>query len=213
MAKPASYAEQHWNKNMMCAMDTETTGLKPGFHEIIQFACVPLNYDYTPLTGVLPFDTLIRPNFPERIDKQALEVNGLTLEKIMDVGFSSDKVIDLFEEWFTKLPILPNKYGSPNRIMPLGHNYAFDKAFLIEFFGPLNYDRYFHYHFRDSMVAALFINDREGVRNNQIPYPKVNLKYLATTLGVPLGRSHTALDDAACSAACYKKLLMSGSML
>ena len=56
----------HLNGCLMAAVDLETTGTRPGYHEIIQIAVVPLDSDFKPLADVRPFYTLVKPNHPER---------------------------------------------------------------------------------------------------------------------------------------------------
>ena len=36
----------HLNGNLMAAVDLETTGTQPGYHEIIQIAVVPLDSEF-----------------------------------------------------------------------------------------------------------------------------------------------------------------------
>ena len=56
----------HLNGCLMAAVDLETTGTRPGYHEIIQIAVVPLDSDFRPLADVRPFYTLVKPEYPER---------------------------------------------------------------------------------------------------------------------------------------------------
>jgi hypothetical protein len=111
--------------------------------------------------------------------------------------------VELFDQWF-------NQLGLPFRklIVPLGHNYSFDKDFIIDWLGGIvSYNNYFHGHVRDSMSAALFINDVAEWQSENIPHPKVNLSYLCSCLGVQLLQKHDALADALASAECYKRLM------
>jgi hypothetical protein len=49
----------HLNGHLLAAIDLETTGTRPGYHEIIQIACVPLDSDIKPLAGATPFYTVV----------------------------------------------------------------------------------------------------------------------------------------------------------
>ena len=55
---------KHWNGHQLCAIDTETTGLEAGYHEIVEIAIIPLDSEIKPRTDVLPFNIFIKPDFP-----------------------------------------------------------------------------------------------------------------------------------------------------
>ena len=76
--------------------------------------------------------------------------------------------------------------------------------------GPDEYNEFFDYHYRDTMVAALFLNDRAGMHVDKIPYPKVNLRYLASQEKIPYDRKHDALADCMVTAQVYKRMVSSG---
>jgi DNA polymerase III epsilon subunit-like protein len=198
---------QHFNGNPCCVIDTETSGLDSTFHEILEIAIVPLDYNFEPWKGCLPFYLRMKPNHPERISPEAIRINKLDVAKCIANGVDQEAGSELLQEWIRKLNIPANKYGSPNRIMPLGQNYQFDKGFIQQWLGPATYDSMFHYHYRDTMVSALAMNDRAGYYAERIPFPKVNLQYLATTLGVKTLGAHNALHDALTTARVYQKLM------
>lgn len=210
---PGNYAMTHFNNNMCCVIDTETTGLDPNFHEMVQLCIIALDSNFKPLKGISPFYINIKPNFPERADAKALEITKMDMAQIILSGFDRDKAVDMLETWIKKLGIKNNKYGTANKIMPLGHNYQFDMGFIKAWMGVDLYNDLFHYHYRDSMVTALYLNDRAGMRAEKIPYPKVNLQYLATTLGIKSERAHDALSDCQTTAEVYRTLVKSGAML
>ncbi len=70
----------HLNGCLMAAVDLETTGTRPGYHEIIQIAVVPLDSDFKPLADVRPFYTLVKPEAPGagvgRREAQAQDSDG-----------------------------------------------------------------------------------------------------------------------------------------
>lgn len=193
----------HFNGNLICAIDTETSGLKAGFHDILQIAVIPLNPDLTPNTEIIPFHTKLVPKRPWNFDDASTKVSGQTLEDAKEYGMDPWTAVDLFEQWFKRL-------GLPERklIVPLGHNFQFDKGFILDWLGGQEaYNAYFHGHVRDTMQAALLINDASDWQSEAIPFPKVSLKYLCNLLGVQLLNAHDALADAMASAECYRKLL------
>jgi DNA polymerase III epsilon subunit-like protein len=189
------------DNNYLAAVDTETTGLVPGYHEIVELAVVPLTITFKPVK--LPFHVYIKPMYPDRLYEEATQKKRNEIAEICMTGFDKSKVIDMFDEWFVKTMA---EYGT-NKFIALGQNYAFDQAHLRAFFGDKLYAQYFHYHYRDSMVLAHAMNDIALMRGEKMPYPKTSLSNLCSTLGVELRNAHQAIDDAVATAGCYAKML------
>jgi DNA polymerase III epsilon subunit-like protein len=202
---------QHWNRNQICGIDTETTGLDPNLHEIWQIAIVPVDADLE-IRNMLPFSILMKPNNPELIDWEVpvMKRNKSRVLKAINEGFAKDIAIQLFLEWLKRLELGVNKFGADKKIIPLGHNYAFDQNFIKAWLGPDLYGEIFDYHFRDTMVAALWLNDKAAVHAEQVPFSKVNLSWLAKTLNLDFRESHDALNDAVMTIKCYKRLVATG---
>lgn len=194
----------HLNGNMVCAIDTETTGLIPGQHDITEIAVIPLLPDWTRDKSIMPFHVLMQPKRPGNWDPKAGEVTGKTLEQVMQHGMEAWAAVDRFEEWFDKLRLPERK-----QIIPLGMNYlSFDYPFIVDWLGGyLNYRHYFRSDVRDVMLTALHHNDRAEWRSESVPYSKTNLQWLCTQFGILRERSHTALEDAMATAECYRRLL------
>jgi DNA polymerase III epsilon subunit-like protein len=201
---------QHWNGNLLCAIDTETSGLDPFFHEILQICILPLDSNIEPLRDVLPFYLNFVPEYPWRAAPEALKKNKLKLHELALNGFDQIKAIDLFEEWIKKLGLPTTKYGTPKQIMPLGQNYSFDKPFIMKWLGVNMYNQYFNYQHHDTMVTAHYLNDRAAYHAERVPFNKTDLQWLCTTLNVQSERAHDALSDCLSVAGVYKKLLQRG---
>ena len=120
----------HINGNLLVSVDLETTGRRPGYHEIIQIACVPLGPDLKPAPGLLPFYTEVKPNYPEREEQQAKFKHNIPMEQLLLHAPDQDKVHDLFVEWFERLD-LPFKKS----LVPMAHNWAFESSFLKAWLG------------------------------------------------------------------------------
>lgn len=191
----------HLNKDILCAVDCETTGLIAGYHDLVEIAIIPLTNLLEPDPGRIPFHMLIQPKRLENIDYAAMSVTKLKLCDIMDKGFDSWTAADLFDTWKERLQI------GHKRIVPLGHNYQFDKGFIVDWLSLPGYEDNFSHLYRDTMIAGLFINDRCDWHKNPIELPKVKLVYLCSQLGIPHERTHNALDDALLCAKVYKRLL------
>lgn len=201
---------QHWNGHLLCAIDTETSGLDPFWHEILQICILPLDSNIEPLQDVMPFYLNLKPEFPERADSEALKKNGLKLTDLALRGVDKIVAIDLLEGWVKKLNLPCTKYGTPKQIMPLGQNYAFDRAFIMRWLGCDLYNQYFNYHHHDTMVTAHYLNDQAAYHADKVPFSKTNLAWLCKALNVESERAHDALSDCLAVAGVYKKLLMRG---
>ena len=64
----------HLNGNILAAIDVETTGLVPGFNDIVQICVLPLDADIKPLKmpGLTPFYMDLQPKRPENVDPEVL---------------------------------------------------------------------------------------------------------------------------------------------
>lgn len=200
---------QHLNGNQLCVVDTETTGLIAGYHDLIQVCVMPLDSFFKPLVDekILPFILKIKPRRPENVDLKAMSINKMELCDIMKNGIDPDQAADYFERWFENLNLPKTEYKN-KKLAPLAQNWIFDRGFLIDWLGPLGFDHCFHYEARDTMTAALYINDRASYKAEPIPLPKVNLSYLASQLKVQNERAHDAVSDSVTCAEIYRRMLM-----
>lgn len=205
-----SNSMEHWNGDQMCVVDIETTGLDPAWNEIIQIAIVPLDSNIKPRKDVLPFYIEIAPEHPERMAVEAMEVSKLRVAEIVLRGHDPEKAKDLLTEWVAKLKLPCTKYGTPKRILLLGHNISFDKAFILRWLGVDMFNEIFDSRIRDTMIAALYLNDRAGMHVNPVPFPKVNLAWMAKTFTIPHEQAHDALQDCLVTAEVYRKLICQG---
>jgi len=205
-----SNAMVHWNGHQMCVIDTETTGLDPKYHEIIQVCILPLDSNIRPRKDVMPFYIEMIPEYPERADPEAMRVNRLDFAIIGQRGHHPDKARDLLDDWIGKLGLPYTKYGTRKKIIPLGQNYSFDEAFMKSWLGVLTYNDYFHYEQRDTKRAAAYLNDRAGMHAETPPFSKTSLQWLCQRLDVENPRAHDALEDCVATAEVYRKMLQFG---
>lgn len=190
------------NGNLLCSIDTETTGLEAGYHDIIQIAIIPLDNNLDPNKLVMPFIMDIKPKRPENATKEAMRVNKRNLADIIINGIEPFKAADMFEEWFLKLQL---SYGK--KIAPLGQNYQFDQGFIKDWLGIETYNQFFDYHYRDTMLTAQFLNDRATFHNEKPPFAKVNLTYLASSLDIDNTGAHDAVKDTLMVAQIYRRMM------
>jgi hypothetical protein len=166
------------NSNLLCVVDLNTSGPEPKYDDILQLCILPLNSNLTPFKGIVPFAVDLKPKRPENFDYERLDsyyFNTENVTKILQDGLDPYVAADRFDAWFEKFRLKHNK-----KLSILCYNWAFKRAFFEEFFGPLTYDKYFDYRYRDILPAALFCNDQAEFSQEQIPYPKQNIAHLAS---------------------------------
>jgi DNA polymerase III epsilon subunit-like protein len=201
---------EHWNGHQLVALDVETTGTRPFWHEIVQVAAVALNADFQPRKDIMPFDIYLCPEHPERVDPDALKVTGFEMTDLLRKGINPDKARDMFEIWTTRLELGMTPSGTPKRIIPLAHGWAFDKPFFQDWLGYATFDELLDSRFRDTMCVSLFMNDHAAFHNERVPYSKNTLGWLCAKLGVENVKAHDALQDCLATAECYHRLCKIG---
>ncbi len=194
------------NSDILCAIDTETTGLRAGWHDMIELAILPLWPDFTPNPNIEPFSMLIQPDHIDRIDQRAMKVNKISMTDLLQSPHLED-VNMLFEDWFDK------QLSGFKQIQVLAQNWVFDQGFLQHFFGWSNkhkswMDDFFNLRkgVRDTKIIVNYLNDLAEYNNQDIPFPKTSLSYLCSQLDIERLRSHRALDDCYATAEVYRRL-------
>jgi DNA polymerase III epsilon subunit-like protein len=188
--------------HLMVAIDLETTGTQPGYHEIIQLAVLPLDSNLRPLDGVLPFYTHIKPLHPEREAPGATLKHKIPMTELLLHAPEPDRVADWLVEWFENLK-LPFK----RCLIPLAHNWAFESSFLKAWLGVSMVDQMFHSHARDGMLYAISLNDRELFAGRPKHFQYVSLGALCNKFGIVNANAHDALSDCIAEAEVYRALL------
>lgn len=193
----------HLNGNVLCAIDTETTGLDPEKNEIVQICVLPLDWNIRKDPNRTPFYMEMRPENLEYIEPRAMAVNGLDLTYLRTQCLPSYRVTEIFWNWFEALNLAPNK-----GIVPLGKNWSFDSKFIKAWLGPKTYDLVFKDKLvRDLQTAVHFVNDLYDFKGRDIPFPKFTLTGIATRLEVNKEGAHDALQDCLMTAECYRRLM------
>ena len=193
----------HLFGNVLCAVDIETTGRVPGYHEIIQIGIQVLTTDCEPDPNVTPFYHTIRPEHPDRSEVDAGCIHNLDLDHL--VAYAPDKweVADWLEDWFQKIPKPMGK-----KLAPIAQNWQFEASFIREWIGIEAFNAIINCsHARDTMIVAGYVRDYLYKRGQTIPFKGVGLRQLCHDFGIVNENPHDALADARAEAAVYKKLL------
>jgi DNA polymerase III epsilon subunit-like protein len=182
----------HLNGNILAAVDIETTGLDPFWHEIIQIGIQPVS----------PFYFEMKPEHPERADKKATAVHQLDIEDLCIHAPDKWQVADWLEEWWSNL-------GLPHRktLIPVVHNWKHEAGFLTAWLGVEAFNQFFYWAARDTMLTAIYLNDVAYNRGRPIPFTLVGLESLCNKFGIINENPHDALADARAEARVCKELL------
>lgn len=191
---------KHLNGDILCAIDTETTGVNPDEDSIWDLCLIPLDARLDRHPTIKPFQAMMKPSTP--FQKGALNLSGLTAAEIINTGHDPFKVADLFENWFEKMNLPQGK-----KIVPLAHNWPFDREFLIQWLGRASFNHYFSGEYRCTYQLACFHNDRKWFKSDPYEFSRKSLGACASRLGIdPIGL-HRATSDCLLTIEVYKKLV------
>jgi DNA polymerase III epsilon subunit-like protein len=189
--------------NPLAAIDIETTGSDPTIHEIVQLAIVPLTVHLEVPRQSLHFYSTLSPLRPETADKKAMMVNKLDLDELLEWAPMPSVVLRAVVDWWEGLPM-----GHDRRLTPLAHNWAFERSFLVPFFGPQLFDELFHPFGRCTMQQAMMINDKAQVMGYERPYHRIGLSAMCNQYGIVNEQTHNAYHDAVATAKLYRNILI-----
>lgn len=168
----------------LCWFDTETTGLDPEQHDIIQIA------------GLIEIDGDIKEKFEFKVapvnilhsDPAALKIHGYNLDQIATFPEPSEvfkELIKLFSKYI-------NPYEKTDKFLPAGHNVFFDMKFLHHFFLKME-NKYFGSWFwrqgLDTMHLAVYAEYIKGER-----FENHKLQTLCDFFKIPI-QAHDAMAD------------------
>lgn len=173
-------------------IDLETTGLLLKRHEIIEIGCIVARQMFDE-NGVARLEIVaekewkVRPEHIETADVKGLSINGYDKEAWKDAVSLREALTGLSE--MTKSAIM------------VGHNVAFDWAFLEKAFEETGMKDRMHYHRLDTIPIAF-------AKLYNIPdVQKFSLKELCVYYGIENKKAHTALSDARATYELYCKLM------
>lgn len=115
--------------------DSETSGVIPGHHEVVQISARAINYYDFSDHHAGKFSVLIKPRYPERASPGALKVIGPIWDKAMAEGISYEVAWTKFYQWIESVNHTGKAFTKP---LQCAFNVGFDSAFAEEAFKELN---------------------------------------------------------------------------
>jgi DNA polymerase III alpha subunit (gram-positive type) len=183
-------APEQW---LLAHLDVETTGLLPGFHEMIDLGIV-----YTDLEGQI-LDSLfirIQPEHPERLSEGAYQVNAFNPDVWKHKGAVSPK------KAVKTLMAFHEEKAAGRSVLLVAYNSHFDLAFIDHLFRQAGHSwrELYHYFVLDIPSMAWSM----GYRN-------LTGSALATALGIPdetyVPHLHTGITGAMFNVQVYQVLM------
>lgn len=173
-------------------IDTETTGLLPEKHEIIEIGLVLVEQSLPPdgkinLEVLEEWEVKVKPEHIEQADPESMLINHYN-EAEWTFAVDLPKALEALSQ------------KTSNAIM-VGHNVAHDYSFLQKAFTQTGVENKMHYHKLDTIsIAFAKLYAREEVE-------KLSLRALCEYLGVENKNAHTALADARATFEVFEKLM------
>lgn len=170
----------------LLAIDLETTGLRPGYHEITQIAAILMDKGLNELGS---FETLVKIDHHERgleNNFNVFEYTGIRLEDLKTAPPSKDALRAL--EMFVR-----GKIGAFDlkQVIMFGQNPTFDKGFLEAAYEQQGWKYPFDFHVMalESMYAHQHL-----LRTGELP-SDIGLKDICKAAGVENKQKHNAASD------------------
>ena len=164
-------------------VDTETTGLDPIRHEIIEIGIIVIKPDT--FEDLEVYGTKIAPAHVETADEKALLINNYSYDAWLNAPTMVD-VLPTIEKFFT----IDNVVG--------GHNVGFDIAFLQAAFDS--------HENVSSLNYAGIIDTQELSKNLKVATASYRLGALCQKLGISHENAHTATADIRANVELFKLL-------
>lgn len=164
--------------------DVETTGLNPKVHDIIQLSGL-IEYDNKVVDG---FNFIMRPYNFESINREALQVNGKTIEELVNYPDPGEIYFHLLKVFEAHI----NRYDKTDKFIPVAYDGKFDMDFLAAFFAK-NEDKYFGswvtWDLIDPMAIARYYFTFKDIKTDDF-----RLETVCRYFGIPL-KAHDAMHD------------------
>jgi oligoribonuclease (3'-5' exoribonuclease) len=192
-AQTAGWPAEEPDEWLLAFIDVETTGLTPGYHEMIDIGIVMTDLDGNELGDLF---LRIQPEYPERTQEGARAVNAFDEDRWKDWGASS------IAEAVQKISAFHKGIAGDRSVLMVAFNSHFDAAFMDHLFRSGNGDwrALYHYFILDLPSMAW----SRGIRG-------LTGQSLSETLGVQdepqVAELHTGITGAKLNARIYRALI------
>jgi len=178
---------------LLAHIDVETTGLLPGYNEMIDIGIVMTDIEGNVLDSLF---LRIQPQYPERLAQKAYEVNAFDPKRWEELGaFSPSVAVDSIISFH-------NKVAKDKQVLMVAYNSHFDAAFLDHLFRSVHktWRELYYYFILDipSMAWGLGFKD-------------LNSREIMDYYNIPdephIADQHTGITGAMVNVRIYKALL------
>jgi len=163
-------------------MDTETTGLNPKVHEVIEIGLIVV--DSEDLSESDRFYSKVAPERMEDADERALLINHYSWQSWIDAP-AKEVVVDRLEPFFDEHTII------------CGHNIPFDIAFIDAMFKSCN---------KGPLLYGGIIDTKRVAKQLNIKSASYRLGALCQKLGIDQKNAHSALSDVMANIELFRQL-------
>ena len=178
---------------LLAFIDVETTGLTPGYHEMIDIGIVMTDLDGNELGDLF---VRIQPEHPERTQEGARAVNAFDEVRWQELGASSPA------EAVQKISTFHRGIAAGKSVLMVAFNSHFDAAFMDHLFRSGNGDwRELYHYFILDLPSMAWGRGNRGLTGQS----------LSKTYGVPdephVAELHTGITGARLNARIYRALI------
>ena len=178
---------------LLAHIDVETTGLLPGFHEMIDIGIVITNLDGDILDSLY---LRIQPEHPERLSPGAFKVNAFNPDKWKEMGALSPAVA------VNSIIAFHKKVAGGKSVLMVAYNSHFDAAFLDHLFRSVNktWRELYYYFIMDIPSMAWGLGFRDLTSDELMAYYNIPDE-------PHIAEQHTGITGALLNVRIYKALL------